>query len=67
MGALEYQPGGPPCPADLDGGGDVGFADLLQLIGAWGPCAGCPEDLNGSGDVGFADLLVLIGAWGPCS
>lgn len=29
------------CPADLDGTGDVGFSDVLQLLAAWGPCAGC--------------------------
>ncbi|MHC5113903.1 MAG: GEVED domain-containing protein, partial [Planctomycetota bacterium] len=56
-----------PCPADLDGSGDVGFGDILAVIGAWGPCgAPCPEDVDGSGDVGFGDILVIIGAWGPC-
>ncbi|MHC5114723.1 MAG: C25 family cysteine peptidase [Planctomycetota bacterium] len=55
-----------PCPADLDESGDVGFSDILQLIGAWGPCAGCPQDLDGSGDVGFSDILVVIGTWGEC-
>ena len=29
---------GGPCPADLDGSGDVGVKDLLILLGAWGPC-----------------------------
>ncbi|MHC5115313.1 MAG: hypothetical protein ACYTGP_12900 [Planctomycetota bacterium] len=28
----------PPCLPDLDGSGDVGFGDILQVIGAWGPC-----------------------------
>lgn len=55
------------CPADLDGTGSVGFSDLLQVIGAWGPCAGaCPEDLSGNGAVDFADMLAVIGAWGLC-
>ncbi|MCP3903959.1 MAG: hypothetical protein GY715_10030, partial [Planctomycetes bacterium] len=54
------------CPADLDGSGDVGFGDILVIIGAWGPCGGCAEDLNGNGVVDFADILVVIGAWGPC-
>jgi hypothetical protein len=53
-----------PCPEDLDGSGDVGFGDILTVIGAWGPCAACPEDLDGSGDVGFGDILALISAWG---
>ncbi|MCP3906005.1 MAG: hypothetical protein GY715_20470, partial [Planctomycetes bacterium] len=63
---------GPPvicsCSADLNGDGDVGFADMLRIITAWGPCgAPCPEDLNGNGSVDFADILVVIGAWGSCS
>jgi hypothetical protein len=58
--------GAPTCTEDLDGSGDVGFGDILQVIGAWGPCAACPEDLDGSGDVGFGDILVLIAGWGPC-
>jgi hypothetical protein len=53
--------------ADVNGDGDVGFGDVLALIGAWGPCAACVEDLDGSGDVGFGDLLVIIAGWGPCS
>jgi hypothetical protein len=56
-----------PCPADLDETGDVGFSDVLAIIGAWGPCPpSCPEDLNGNGQVDFADILAAIGAWGPC-
>lgn len=27
-----------PCPGDLDGDGDVGVKDLLELLGNWGPC-----------------------------
>lgn len=27
-----------PCPADLDGDGDVGAFDLAVLLGAWGAC-----------------------------
>jgi hypothetical protein len=43
MGAYEFQvepePCDPPtCPADLDGSGDVGFGDILQVIGGWGAC-----------------------------
>jgi hypothetical protein len=55
------------CLGDLDGSGDVGFGDILQIIGAWGPCGvPCPEDLSMNGQVDFADILVVIGAWGPC-
>ncbi len=56
-----------PCPADLNGDGDVGPADLASLLASWGPCADCPADLNGDGEVGPFDLATLLGAWGPCS
>ena len=61
LGAID-----PLCPADLDGDGTVGFADLTQLLSAWGACPGCPEDLTGDDAVGFADLTALLGASGPC-
>lgn len=51
-------------PADLDGDGSVGPADLAILLGSWGACPGCPADLNGDGAVGPADLAVLLGGWG---
>ncbi|MHC5113661.1 MAG: hypothetical protein ACYTGP_04445 [Planctomycetota bacterium] len=54
------------CPADLNGNGAVDFADILEIIAAWGPCAGCAEDLDASGDVGFGDILVVIANWGLC-
>jgi len=57
---------GEPCTADVDGSGDVGFGDILAVIGSWGPCPGCPADVNEDGMVGFADILQIIGAWGPC-
>ena len=59
----------PPCPADIDGSGDVGVKDLLFLLGAWGDCPAkgeCPADFDDSGDVGVKDLLFLLGAWGDC-
>ncbi|MCP3902620.1 MAG: hypothetical protein GY715_03205 [Planctomycetes bacterium] len=55
------------CVEDLDGSGDVGFGDILEVIANWG-CTTCPdEDLNGNGTVDFADILSIIGAFGPCS
>ncbi|MCP3906023.1 MAG: hypothetical protein GY715_20570 [Planctomycetes bacterium] len=54
------------CPADVDGSGDVGFGDILSIIGAWGDCPACPEDVNGDGVANFADVLAVIGQWGPC-
>ena len=58
-----------PCPADLDGSGDVGVSDFLVLLGVWGPCppkGDCPADFDGSDDVGVSDFLELLGNWGPC-
>ena len=55
-----------PCPADLDGDGSVGAADLLALLIAWGPNKGHPADFNGDGTVGSSDLLALLINWGPC-
>lgn len=54
------------CPADLDGDGEVGAADLAQLLGNWGPCPGCAADFDGDGVVGAADLAELLGNWGTC-
>lgn len=54
------------CAADLDGGGDVSFGDLVGLLSSWGPCTGCPADLDGDGTVGFDDLVAMLAAWGPC-
>jgi hypothetical protein len=61
---------GPPCatsgpaPGDVNGDGVANFADVLAVIGAWGPCAGpCPADLDGSGDVGFGDILIVLANW----
>jgi len=54
------------CSADINGDGTVDVADLLILIGAWGPCPVCDADLDTDGEVNVADLLILIGAWGQC-
>lgn len=51
---------------DLDGDCTVGVADLLILLGNWGPCdncENCPADLNGDCVVGVADLLILLANW----
>ena len=50
-------------PGDIDGSGDVSFADLLAVLANWGPCVGCPADVNGDGIVDFADLLVVLANW----
>ena len=52
---------------DLDGDGDVDFADLSTLLAAWGPCpmppASCPADIDGDGLVSFSDLLIVLSGW----
>jgi len=59
------------CPADLDGDGEVGIIDFLELLGAWGPCPDpCPPfcfgDSDGDCQVGIVDFLQLLAQWGPC-
>ena len=57
------------CPRDLNGDGIIGFADIVQLLAAWGDCPGpgsCEADVNGDGSVGFADLLEILAAYGDC-
>ncbi|MBL9120312.1 MAG: hypothetical protein JNL80_10415 [Phycisphaerae bacterium] len=51
-------------PADLNGDGTVGGADLAILLGAWGS-ADPNADLNADGVVNGADLALLLGAWQP--
>ncbi len=55
-------------PDDLDGDGAVGVADLVMLLGEWGPCPGRPDTCAGDVDlddiVGITDLLILLGNWG---
>ncbi len=57
---------GCPCPWDLDGGGDVGINDFLDLLAQWGTDPGGPPDFDGDGDVGINDFLELLAHWGPC-
>ncbi len=59
----------PVVPSDLDGDGSVEIADLLLVLGAWGPCPDpcppfCPGDLIGDCTVGVAVLLILLANWG---
>lgn len=55
-----------PCPQDLDGSGDVGVTDLMDVIVAWGRNPGHPADFDGDGYVNVGDLVAVINAWGPC-
>ncbi len=49
---------------DLDADCQITTADLLILLGEWGPCKGCPADLDGNGIVSTSDLLILLSNWG---
>ena len=49
-------------PADVDGDGTVGFADLLAVLAAWGT-ADPAADVDGNGTVEFADLLLVLAGW----
>jgi hypothetical protein len=53
------------CPGDIDDDGEVGTADLLALLAAWGNTSG-PEDINNDGIVNVEDLLQLLSGWGEC-
>jgi hypothetical protein len=55
----------PLVQGDLTGDGEVGPADLAQLLAAWGRCNGsCLADFTGDGQVGPADLAELLANWG---
>lgn len=51
-------------PADVNGDGVIGLADLIAVLAAWGPCEACPADVDGDGEVSFADLTTVLAAWG---
>ena len=53
----------PECPGDLDGDGQVGITDFLQLLAAWGTPGG---DVDGDGTTDITDFLLLLAGWGPC-
>ena len=65
MGAYEFQ-FATSCPWDLDGSGDVGINDFLDLLARWGTDPGVPPDFDADGTVGILDFLELLGNWGPC-
>lgn len=54
-----------PCPANLDGVGEVDSGDLAVLLAAWGS-TNPDANLDGVGVVDSGDLAVLLAAWGPC-
>ncbi len=69
LGSIESCAAQSGIPGDLNGDGAVGVADLVILLGAWGPCRvhpdTCPADLDQDRSVGIVDLLTLLANWGP--
>ena len=55
-----------PCPTDVDDDRTTGIADLLALLGQWGPCLGCAADTNDDNVVDITDFLTLLAGWGHC-
>lgn len=49
-------------PADINGDGVVGAADLTMLLNAWGSVGGA-ADINHDGSVNAADLSILLDSW----
>jgi hypothetical protein len=55
------------CPGDLNGDGEVGLADLAELLANYGTTTGAlyaDGDLDGDGDVALADLAELLAHYG---
>jgi hypothetical protein len=52
MGAYEFQPA--PCPWDLDGDGEVGITDLLDLLAQWGD----PRPARSAGELGAVRMSI---------
>lgn len=55
-----------PCPADLNGDGQVNAADLGILLGGWGGNAPGAALAAPTNVIDAADLGVLLGGWGAC-
>ena len=55
-----------PSTGDVTGDNCVSFADILEILGAWGSSGdpGIPGDANCDGLVSFADILLVLGTWG---
>jgi hypothetical protein len=58
--------GGGTCRSDIDGDGECGVADFLDILAAWGAAGSSAADIDGDGIVGVGDFLQLLSDWGPC-
>lgn len=52
------------CLGDLNGDGQIGLDDLLQLLSRWGESGAA--DLDGNGTVNSDDLTHMLSRWGGC-
>ena len=55
--------GNVPATGDIDGDGQVGFADFLMFARGFAD-GDTLFDLNGDGEVGFGDFLIFAQAFG---
>ena len=55
-----------PCPADVNGDGEVDVEDLVEVILAWGT-DDAVADVNSDGAVDVQDLTEVIVTWGACA
>jgi hypothetical protein len=53
-----------PCPADLNGDGEVNGADIGLFMAEWGGSG--RGDLNSDSNIDAADLGMLLSMWGDC-
>jgi len=70
FGLLVAPPGGcapaVPCPADLNGDGQVNASDLGTLLSLWGTAGGIVTGKGSDGVWSADDLAALLGSWGAC-
>ncbi|MHC4948478.1 MAG: hypothetical protein ACYTG1_09475 [Planctomycetota bacterium] len=59
---------GPACPTDATSDLVTDVADLLFILGYWGPVANPWDrgDTNGDAMIDVTDMLAVMAAWGPC-
>lgn len=55
-----------PCPADLDGDGEVGVSEILAALAQWGTDGPASDIAEPHDVVDVSDILGIIGAFGPC-
>jgi endonuclease/exonuclease/phosphatase family metal-dependent hydrolase len=70
---MDFQPSiqSNSCEGDVNGDGQIGVSDILEVIGNWAPsggecCPGCAGDVDGNLTVDVSDILYLVGNWGIC-